>query len=219
MHVKRLLHGGRVQLEPSPPAQAGQYLLAWSPRERDAPLATPLFPAGLHGEVWLAVSLPGDGLHWQPGDALHVRGPLGKGFRLPANAQRVALAALDTTPAPLLPIIGKGLAQGAAVALFGDLPSEPLPAAVEVRPLSELADEVFWADYLALSLQADILPWLHLHLTVPPHALRRAPIEVLVHAPMPCGGLAECGVCAVEGRHHPILICKHGPVLPLRNVE
>jgi NAD(P)H-flavin reductase len=37
----------------------------------------------------------------------------------------------------------------------------------------------------------------------------------LVVAPMPCGGLAECGVCAVTTRRGWKLACKDGPVFDL----
>jgi hypothetical protein len=48
----------------------------------------------------------------------------------------------------------------------------------------------------------------------------RAPHEaqVLVRAPMPCGALAECGVCALTIRHEWKMICKDGPVFELNSI-
>ena len=42
--------------------------------------------------------------------------------------------------------------------------------------------------------------------------------QVLVRAPMPCGALAECGVCALTVRHEWKMICKDGPVFELNSI-
>jgi hypothetical protein len=39
--------------------------------------------------------------------------------------------------------------------------------------------------------------------------------QALVITPMPCGGIAECGVCAVTARRGWKLACKDGPVFDL----
>ncbi len=220
--VARITHvegRGQVYLTTSRPlnAQAGQYVLAWSPRQPDTALATPLFPSDLRGEGWVASPLPGEILRWQPGDSLRLRGPLGHGFHLPSDTQHVVLAALDDDPAPLLPLVGMALAQGAAVAAFGAFP-DALPAAVEVRPLGDLPDGYRWADYLALTLHPEALPRLRLSLGLHPNTYLPSHAEALLRLPMPCGGLSECGVCAVDGLHKPILVCKQGPVLPLNTL-
>jgi len=36
--------------------------------------------------------------------------------------------------------------------------------------------------------------------------------QVLVRTPVPCGGIAECGVCAVTLKSEWKLACKDGPV-------
>ena len=41
------------------------------------------------------------------------------------------------------------------------------------------------------------------------------PSQVLVLTDMPCGGLAECGVCAVDLKRGWKLACMHGPVFAL----
>ena len=69
----------------------GRYVMAWSPEEADAPLATPLFAARIEAGGFQAASpIPGG---WEPGTRLQLRGPLGKGLHsagkpAPAGAGR-----------------------------------------------------------------------------------------------------------------------------------
>ena len=42
--------------------------------------------------------------------------------------------------------------------------------------------------------------------------------QVLLHTPVPCGGVAECGVCAVTLRSGWALACREGPVFALSEV-
>jgi dihydroorotate dehydrogenase electron transfer subunit len=191
----------------------GQYLLAHDPASRD-PLAVPVFPAGTCPEGFLAASPLPPG--WNPGLALSLRGPLGRGFALPASARRVALAALDVTPAYLLGLIPPAQAQGAALSLVCGDPPDGLPADVEIRPLAALAEVSAWADYLALAVPRASLPGLRERvrsgdqLEVPREA------QALVVTPMPCGGLADCGVCSIEVKRGMELACKDGPVFDLK---
>ncbi len=190
----------------------GQYLLAHDPASRD-PLAVPVFPAGDSAEGFLAASPLPPG--WNPGLALALRGPLGRGFALPASARRVALAVLDVTPAYLLGLIPPAQAQGAALSLVCDDPPDGLPADVEIRPLAAFAEVSDWADYLALAVPRESLPgWRERvrsgdQLEVPREA------QALIVTPMPCGGLADCGVCSVDVKRGMELACKDGPVFDL----
>lgn len=43
--------------------------------------------------------------------------------------------------------------------------------------------------------------------------------QILVRVPMPCGALAECGVCAVRLRDGVALACDDGPVFDLRLLD
>ena len=49
---------------------------------------------------------------------------------------------------------------------------------------------------------------------------RRAPFrtQVLIQTPIACGGLAECGVCAVQARRGWKMACKNGPVFELEEL-
>jgi dihydroorotate dehydrogenase electron transfer subunit len=193
---------------------AGRYVMAWSPEDSDAPLATPLFAARIEaGGFQAAPAIPGA---WEPGTTLQLRGPLGKGFTPPANLRRLALASLDESMSRLQPLMQTALEQGAAVALFTDHALPSLPSAVEANPLEALRDALTWADYLALDLPFSTLPALS-HLLGPERTARALPCQAqaLVHLPMPCGGLADCGACAVETRGGWKVACEDGPVFDL----
>jgi hypothetical protein len=113
--------------------------------------------------------------------------------------------------------VQRTLAQGGDVALYcsSDLPDH-LPLAVEVLPLNQLSQASAWADYLALDVPLEQIcrscapAW-----KSPKAAVIPCPAEVLVTAPMPCGGIAECGVCAVHTTQGWRLACKDGPVFDL----
>jgi NAD(P)H-flavin reductase len=190
----------------------GQYLLAHDPASND-PLAVPVFSAGICPEGFLAASpLPRT---WNPGVTLSLRGPLGRGFVLPASAHRVALAALDVSPAYLLGLIPAAQAQGAAISFVCDNPPDDLPADVEIRPLGALAEVSAWADYLALAATHGWCERFRTgdQLKVPREA------QALVVTPMPCGGLAKCGVCSVEVKRGMELACEAGPVFELADLR
>ena len=199
----------------------GQYLLAMDPEDRDAPLATPLFPAGSATTGFLAAGpFP---LGWMPGSTLRLYGPLGHGFSLPGGARSVALAALGETVARLLPLVTIALDLGASVALCSDAPLSQLPTAVEAYPASALPELYAWADYLALDLPLHALPELRQRIGLDAHARLSIPTQALVQAPMPCAGAgaAACGVCAVPVKRDwktALLACKDGPVFDLDEI-
>lgn len=204
---------------PSPPRLAvkpGQYLLAHAPGLPET-LPSVLFPSRIaKDEITLAPPLPPA---WQPGTALNLRGPLGKGFHLPSAARRVALAALDAHPFRLLPLIAPALAQGTEIALFTPLIPPGLPPEVEVLPIHALQEAPAWADYLAIDLPQAALPGLQTRLGLKPGRSLACAAEVLLLADMPCGGLAECGVCAVKTHTGWRYACKDGPVFDFATLE
>jgi hypothetical protein len=137
--------------------------------------------------------------------------------------RNLALASLSDTPAPLLPLAG--LADNVALftasppSLFADSPFPSLPSSIEINPLAYLADALRWADFLALDLPLERIPDLPKLLGLAGDRYLPCPAQALVITPMPCGGLAECGVCAV---HTPgktsQLACKDGPVFVLQDL-
>ena len=205
---------GRIRCDPRLVPAPGQYLLAWADPDSDAPLATPIFSAGLcPGGFTPAPPLP---TNWLPGARLNIRGPLGKGFQLPPAARFVALAAFGKNPARLLALTEPALAQNAALALLTDNPPEDLPTAIEISPLSALAETLRWADYLALDAPRAALPALMQFIGAAAYSRDG---QVLVETPLPCGGMGECAACAVSLRKSYKLACKDGPVFDLKTLR
>jgi dihydroorotate dehydrogenase electron transfer subunit len=149
---------------------------------------------------------------------LSLRGPLGRGFALPASARRVALAAWDVSPACLLGLLSPAHVQGAAISLVCDNPPDDLPADVEIRPLAALAEVCAWADYLALAASRESMRGWRDRLGNGGQLKLPRVAQVLVVTPMPCGGVAKCGICSVEVKKGIELACEAGPVLDLADL-
>ncbi|HUH96076.1 MAG TPA: hypothetical protein VLZ89_01880 [Anaerolineales bacterium] len=207
--------GAWIQCDASLIPSPGQYLLAYAPGS-DAPLAAPVFLAGAGADGFLAAPpLP---VSWTPGVRLHLRGPLGRGFTLPRRARRVALLALDDAPTRILALLDGALKQEASVVLVCEAPGDDLPLQVEVQPLSALLEVCNWADYLGLEARRESLGVLKTRLgRIGPQIVRNE-AQILIAAPMPCGALADCGVCTVASRRGPRLACKDGPVFDLKDL-
>ena len=190
----------------------GQYLLA--SHGLDSLLPVPIFhtdsaPQGFIGPVIES---------WKPGDMLALRGPLGRGFSLPASARKVVLVAFDSPPSRLKGLIPPALRQDASIVLLCDSSTDHLPDVVEVQPLSAMREIFQWADYIALDVDRTNLSMFKEKLgeVGPRSAIPSA--QVLIRTPMPCGGLADCCVCAVTARSDWKQACKEGPVFDLREI-
>lgn len=198
-----------LALPPGLRPSAGQYLLGFSAEAGDL-LPAALFPVELPAaEMAFAAPLPAG---WSAGMQLALRGPLGHGFHLPAGPRRVALAALNDSAGPLLPLAQAALDVGGEVALYARAAPPGLPPQVEVLPLDLLPEAPGWAHYLALDAPLRALPGLPRLLGLKRPGSLGCPAEVLAHSAMPCGGLAACSVCAVPVRKGWKLACKDGPV-------
>jgi hypothetical protein len=197
-------------LVPSP----GQYLLA---DDSSSLLPVPLFYTDSAPSGFIAAPPLPDS--WIPGHGIRLRGPLGRGFALPALSRRVALVAYDDSPTRLRGLIRPALKQNAAVVLVRDAVSDNIPDEVEMQPSSALSEVCEWADYIALDVARENLPELRQRLGKlnQRSALRDA--QVLVRTPVPCGGVAECGVCAVTLKSNWMMACKDGPVFDWRDLE
>ena len=198
----------RVSCSPNLVPAPGQYLLASD--GSDAPLPVPLFYTDSAPQGFTAAA-PVVAV-WSPGLVLHLRGPLGRGFSLPLAARRVALVAFDDSPARLKGLIRPALKQDAAVVLVSSAASDNLPDDVEVQPLSVLNDILAWADYAAFDIARENVPQLRERLGKLDLLAAGMGAQVLIRAAIPCGGIAECGVCAVALRSEWKLACKDGPV-------
>ena len=203
----------RLDCPPGAIPAPGQFMLAYAPQDSAAALATPLFAAEVLADgFWAAAPLPQT---WQPGMDLRLRGPLGQGFALPETARRLALAALGDSAARLLPLAQQALSQDMAVALFSDAALPRLPTFIEVNPLSMLPEALAWADFLALDLPREQVENLRQALGLRSGWPLTCPGQALVTLPMPCGGLGECGACAVPVRRGWKMACQDGPVFDL----
>lgn len=190
----------------------GQYLLAND--GSGSPLPVPLFYTDSAPQGFVAAAP----VAWTPGIMLHLRGPLGHGFSLPLLARRVGLVVFDDTPARLKGLIRPALKQDAGVVLVGDSASDDLPDDVEVQPLSTLDDILDWADYLAVDVNRGNLSQLRERLGKRNPLAAGMGAQVLIRTAIPCGGIAECGVCAVTLKSEWKLACKDGPVFDWREV-
>jgi dihydroorotate dehydrogenase electron transfer subunit len=197
-------------LIPSP----GQYLLAGD--DSSSLLPVPLFYTDSAPSGFIAAPPLPDS--WNPGHKLHLRGPLGRGFALPASSRRVALVAYDATPARLRGLLRPALNQNAAVVLVCDSVSDDLPDDVEVQPSSAFAEVFEWANYIALDVARENLSELRQRLGNLNQFPASREAQVLVRTPVPCGGLAECGVCAVTLKSNWMMACKDGPVFDWRDI-
>lgn len=201
----------------------GQYLQAHCPNEPDAVLGCSLFPVGLppsmdHASDPSAVSLGSIPRSWHPGTTLELRGPLGNGFNLPPAVNSLGLIALGETAGRLLPLIPLALSNNADIAIFCNSPLPPLPPIIEICSLNAIPDAIAWADFLAIDLPLENIPDLRSIFQLDPHQYLPCPAQVLVTSPMPCGGIGECGVCAVSKQKKGYtLTCQDGPVFNLKS--
>lgn len=200
----------------------GQYLLAGD--ASNSPLPVPLFYTDFSPSGFIAAPPWPDS--WRPGQEIPLRGPLGRGFTVPISARRVALIAYDDTPARLLGLIRLALQQDAAIVLVSDSAPDHLSNEVEVQPLSTLSEVCEWSDYIALDVARGNLPALKKRLGSPNQVtalkarveLGRNEVQVLIRTAMPCGGVAECGVCAVTLKSQWKMVCKDGPVFDWNDI-
>lgn len=208
---------GRIEcpanLHPAP----GQYLLAASDDPTET-MPVPLFLAGLPEgrELPIAPPLPS---HWTVGTSLQLRGPLGRGFSPPPTTRRFALAALQAPPDLLFPLCEQAVRQNASVALYTASPPSNLPAEVEISPLDLLPEALAWADYLAAVFPRESLTDFRRLAGMGLFDRFAIPAQALLLGPMPCGGIAECGVCAVRTTRGWQHACSDGPIFDLNNLE
>lgn len=191
---------------------AGQYLLASD--TSDSPLPVPVFYTDSASQGFTTIASDA----WKPGDLLYLRGPLGRGFTLPITVRKIGLVAFDDSPARLRGLIRPALRQDASVVLVCNSAADGLPDDVEVQPLSALEEIVKWADYLAVDVSRENLLELRERLGEWNRVSALSEAQILIRTPMPCGGVAECGVCAVTTKSNWRLACKDGPVFDWREI-
>jgi NAD(P)H-flavin reductase len=212
---------GRIEARINCPAGAvplpGQYLQAIDPRDQDAALPWVVFPSEIEpGSFVAAAPIPSI---WTPGTELSLRGPLGRGFKLPQAARHIALASLGENVGRLLPLVDAVLSRDASTALFTNAPLPYLSASLEIYPLTALPEALPWADFLALDLPLQMLAGLRNCLGLAHNQALVCPAQALILTPMPCAAAAGCGVCAFMTRGGWKLACQDGPVFNLNEIE
>ena len=204
---------GRVSCPSSLIPFPGQYLLAGDGSL--SPLPVPLFHTDSAPQGFIAAPIPD---WWTPGMELQLRGPFGHGFTLQLSARKIGLVSFDVSPARLKGLIQPALNQDAAVVLVCDSVVDHLPDEVEVQPVSALNDVVDWADYLAFDVARENLSQIKERLGQLNQVAAGKDTQVLIHTPVPCGGVAECGVCAMTLKSGWKLACRDGPVFRWRDI-
>ena len=198
---------------PSP----GRYLMAWDKSDMDAVLGIPLFASEVSDHSFL--TSPPVPPNWQPGTELLMRGPLGHGYNLPTDRKRIGLAAFECTIARLIPIINVYLPLKSDIALFTDCAIPTLPSAIEVHALSKLQSALLWPDMLYIDIGHKNINSLRQKLNIEGNIETiLGASQILVSSPMPCGGLADCGICTLKGARSNLLICKNGPVFDFNKI-
>lgn len=216
LYLDNGLTGGRILCPPNLIPKPGQYLLAHDPAS-DLPLPAPVFGAGSVPGGFLAA--PPISQIWRPGTKLSLRGPLGRGFSMPASSRRVVLIALGDTSARLKPLLMTALEQSASVVLVSELDLSDLPPEVEIRPVSSLPKVAGWADYTAIDLPREKKSGLQEMLGSMNQVAIPIEAQVLVFTSMPCGCMGDCGVCAVIVRRGWKMACRDGPVFDLEEIR
>lgn len=216
----RLEAGGQWEALIACPVEAiphvGQYLLASNMDDPDEVIGVPLFLAekSRHG-FWSAPPIPAA---WRPGMKLDLLGPLGHGFRVPREVQRLGLIALGESISRLMPLVDPIGKSHGGVTLFTDLTLPRMPALLEAYPLASLQDALDWPDFLAIDLPLQRYTELRNTFGLSGGNGLICPAQVLVTTPMPCAGLAKCGACAVASRRGWKLACEDGPVFDLHDL-
>mgnify|MGYP003971179365 FL=1 len=196
---------------PSP----GQYLQAWNPADSDSPLPISLFPSGYFDDRAF-LSAPPFPSKWKPGDELQLRGPLGRGFSHGLTVTRLGLISLDDSPDRLMAFADLVLNKNIEVALFSDTLPPKISTQIEVNPLS-IANQAFkWADSVAIDTRPTSIEDILKKIGISPGESFPCPTEILINIPMPCAGIAKCGVCTLsDGKNKSLLTCEDGPVFSL----
>ena len=195
----------------------GQYVFAHKAIDDFQMLMSPLFLLRRTANGFL--SAPPVPESWQPGTSLAMRGPLGKGFKLPGNVRKLALLGMGSTPSRLLAVLELLKVANVAKALFTDKNLTSLPIEIEVHPLAAFSEFHSWADLILVDLPARMLPDLTDLVGVRSLNELTRESQVLLTTDMPCGAIALCGACAVKTRKGWKLVCKDGPVFNLTDLE
>jgi len=161
---------------------------------------------------------------WHPGCQITYRGPQGHGFSVPSILRRIALIGYDNHPSRLMPLVQLGLKMKADIVIAGEFHDKPdickdIPPQIELADTDQIPELLGWADLTAIDVPMAKLSQLNELTTQFDKLIRGKNIQVLVHTSMPCGGIAECGICAVKTIRGYRLACQEGPVFDLADLK
>ena len=196
----------RVERGGMDPGAPGQFFMLEAPgRVLPRPMSLCLAP---RGELWFLFEPVGPGTRAlaavEPGDELHVFGPLGNGFRLDVPKPLLVGGGIGIAPLPYL-----ALALDRPPALLGFRSERHAEAAALLPAADVVIDPV---------LVTDVLPDGRDVLACGPEPMLRAVRELAPtaqlawEAPMACG-YGACYGCAVEVDGELVRLCVEGPVL------
>ena len=200
--------------------QPGQYFNAESAADKQNLIPLTLFPLNFIPENSKTTHIDFisyEDIDWQPGQEFLLRGPLGKTWYPEPFSKRLAMLNLSPNLRFIEPLIRHCLQQKMELSLLTNHPATSLPPSVEVLPLSELPEMRGWADEILMDISRIDFPNLESLCGVGIDSLPRN-TSVLVLDHFPCGGKADCGICAFSGGKQTIYPCKEGPVLKLRDL-
>jgi len=190
-------------------------------------------------EFAILYDVVGRGTDWlsrrEPGDAVRIVGPLGRGFEPRARVQRMLLVGGGIGCAPLIWLADRLIEDGREVTLLLGgrteaqiYPAALLPPAVEVVVATE--DGSLGTRGRVTQPFGDLLPWCDQVFTCGPNPMfealhgivrqsgLRKPVQALLEEPMACG-MGICYSCAVFPRRGGVrLVCTDGPMFDLRDL-
>jgi dihydroorotate dehydrogenase electron transfer subunit len=215
--IVRVLEGGSdvvtVDSSTLPIITPGQYFRSFIPGN------SPILPIPLYlysrwnDELSLCGKVP---LQWKPGEILLLQGPFGQGFQKALTAKRLTLYAHDKLLEPRLkPLALSAVQNKMDVTWVSDERFIFLPPQVEILKSSDLHSAIAWSDASAIAAslaEVDLLREL-----LPRATAERDKIEVFIDTPQICGN-SLCDACAIETHKGWKLVCKDGPVFPLREL-
>lgn len=231
----------RIQLADSPlSCQPGQYYLLNCGASGTLTLRRPLFPSHIAPSTltFWGYPLHDNGLAWlltQPdGAPIDLLGPLGKGFTVHMQQQRLLLVAEGPSIAPVLSLIQPHLERGGSVGLLLEaataddlLPPSVLPPAVEYytatadgsagQPgdLSELWRSMLpWADLVCAAGSWPFLQRLKRIIGEVRFSSGSGFCQALAPVPLPCG-IGACLACLVNTGRGWHRACQRGPIFDL----
>ena len=222
-----------VAIEPAQRnVQAGQHFLARLTESWDPYLREPWIPIKAHRNT-ITIERPTtlNVQPYQPGQIVHLLGPIGQPIALIETARTLLLIAYDATPASLLMLADIAIKRkiGVALALIGTARGyalETLPAEIEIvrghddGTWPEQVVSLKWADQVvAVAAPHDRSHYARLLETVTRARVEAAPgyVSGLFQPSLPCG-VGACGACAIACQRREVLACVDGPALDLLNV-